>query len=340
MAADKPEPQVTHPLVDNDPEKGDLGRALRLEKLDTDLFRSIRLWKPAPNSRAVFGGQIIGQSLVAAHRTISPELRVHSMHSYFILPGDNTVPALYHVSRVRDGRSFATRTVKATQRGRAIFVASVSFHRDEGSALDFQDRMPDVPPPEQLPTRQENFRFLLHKMKDKMSPGLRQWFEARIEAPFPLDMRNCDPTLSQSSGIGLPGAKKDPRAPRQRLWIRANQQLADQAGVHACVCAYASDYVLVSTAALPANRVFDMAASLDHSMWFHQPFRADDWMLYDVSSHRARGARALITGRLFTKDGKLAVTIAQECILRYKQQGPEAGLGEGEAGRTKAKPKL
>eukprot|EP00756_Hemistasia_phaeocysticola_P007011 Hpha_TRINITY_DN14088_c0_g1::TRINITY_DN14088_c0_g1_i1::g.43817::m.43817/K11992/ACOT8, PTE; acyl-CoA thioesterase 8 len=305
-----------------DKDRGDIGRALELERLDTNLYRSIRLWKPTPKSRAVFGGQIIGQSLVAAHRTVDPSLKVHSMHSYFVMPGDNSTPALYFVDRVRDGKSFATRSVQARQRDRTIFIALVSFHRDENSHLEFQDRMYEAPPPEDLPTRQEATRMFLNKKGEELPAGYRLYLEQRLEAPFPLDMRNCDPTVGSNVPM-LPGQKKNPRTPRQRLWIKSERRLPDLTGVHACVAAYASDYSLISTAGLAANQVFTMAASLDHSMWFHAPFRADEWMLYDMHSSRARGARALIHGRLFTRDGTLAVSIAQEGLLRYGN--PRAG---------------
>jgi len=299
-----------------DEERGDIGRALELERLDTDLYRSVKFWKPSAVSRAVFGGQIIGQSLVAAHRTVDPSLRVHSMHSYFIMPGDNTIPALYFVERVRDGRSFATRSVQVRQRSKVIFMAMVSFHRDEYSPLEFQDKMYEAPPPEDLPTRQEATRLYLEKKGSELPTAFRRYLEQRMLLPFPLDMRQCDPTLG--SGVPmLPGQKKTPREPRQRVWIRATQRLPDLGGVHACVAAYASDWSLISTAGLAADRTFTMAASLDHSMWFHAPFRADEWMLYDLHSTRARGARALIHGKLFTRDGTLAVSITQEGLMRY-----------------------
>eukprot|EP01062_Namystynia_karyoxenos_P074835 TRINITY_DN71872_c0_g1_i1.p1 TRINITY_DN71872_c0_g1~~TRINITY_DN71872_c0_g1_i1.p1 ORF type:complete len:342 (+),score=86.64 TRINITY_DN71872_c0_g1_i1:84-1109(+) len=297
-------------------ERADLGMVLKLEKLDTNLFRSYRLWKPMPQARAVFGGQIIGQSLVAAVRTVNPGYVCHSMHSYFVLPGDNSVPALYHVDCSRDGKSFATRTVTVRQRGKVIFVALVSFQKEEPSSLEYQDPMPDAPAPELLPTRQENYRAVLTKQGHKLSAGLRRFIEARIAAPIPLDIRNCDSTLDHNVAL-LPGDPREPRKPQQMLWIRTTQKLADLSGVHQCVAAYASDYSLVSTAALAARKMFSMAASLDHSMWFHAPFRADEWMLYALKSTVAQGGRALIHGRLYTRDGRLAVSIAQEGLLRY-----------------------
>lgn len=289
--------------------------ALELERLDVNLFRSVRLWKPMPSSRAVFGGQIIGQSLAAAARTVEDAtFRVHSLHSYFIRPGDNTTPALYYVRRVRDGNSFATRQVNVQQKGKSIFEALVSFHRVEASLLNYQDAMPlNVPLPDSLPTRQENWQSFLDARRSRLPHAMIDFVESRIQAPFPLDMRNCDPTLEAFSMR----PKRRPRDPKQSVWIRAIETLGDEPISHACVAAYASDYHLISTAALAAPRMFTMAASLDHSMWFHAPFRADEWLLYDFKSSRASAGRSLISGQLFKQDGTLVCTIAQEGLARF-----------------------
>mmetsp|Transcript_143750 Transcript_143750/g.460101 ORF Transcript_143750/g.460101 Transcript_143750/m.460101 type:complete len:324 (+) Transcript_143750:135-1106(+) len=298
-----------------DPKRASVEAALELEQLDVNLFRSVRLWKPLPSSRAVFGGQIIGQSLAAAARTVKDAaLSVHSLHSYFIRPGDNSLAAVYYVRRVRDGHSFAARQVTAQQGGVSIFEALVSFHRAEASTLDYQDTMPlDVPPADSLPTRQENWQKLLDTKRDKMPKAMVDFVEARIRAPFPLDMRNCDPSIE---GFTM-RTRRRPREPKQRLWIRAAQRLSDEPISHACVAAYASDYHMINTASLAAPEMFAMAASLDHSMWFHAPFRADEWMLYELSSSRAGGSRALISGRLFRPDGMLVCSLAQEGLVRF-----------------------
>jgi len=237
-----------------DPKRASVEAALELEQLDVNLFRSVRLWKPLPSSRAVFGGQIIGQSLAAAARTVKDAaLSVHSLHSYFIRPGDNSLAAVYYVRRVRDGHSFAARQVTAQQGGVSIFEALVSFHRAEASTLDYQDKMPlDVPPADSLPTRQENWQKLLDTKRDKMPKAMVDFVEARIRAPFPLDMRNCDPSIE---GFTM-RTRRRPREPRQRLWIRAAQRLNDEPISHACVAAYASDYHMTAVPrALPRRRM-------------------------------------------------------------------------------------
>eukprot|EP00928_Gymnodinium_smaydae_P052605 TRINITY_DN3661_c0_g1_i2.p1 TRINITY_DN3661_c0_g1~~TRINITY_DN3661_c0_g1_i2.p1 ORF type:complete len:350 (+),score=36.16 TRINITY_DN3661_c0_g1_i2:54-1052(+) len=298
-----------------DRDAGHIATALELEKLDINLFRSCRLSKPSPESRAVFGGQIIAQSLVAASGTIDdPALKVHSLHTYFVRPGDNTTPALYYVRRVRDGHSFATRQVTVQQRGDVIFEALISFHRDEISTLQFQDEMPKVPLPSELLTRKDLYQaFLDSKRGQKMPKTMRTFLETRIMSPFPLDMRYCDP---KQMFIPLAGPRR-PKSPKCQIWFRVLEPLENHHAVHACATAYASDFSLVSTAALAGTEMFSMGASLDHSMWFHAPFRADEWILYDISSSRARGSRALITGRLFSEDGTLVATVSQEGLLRY-----------------------
>eukprot|EP00933_Yihiella_yeosuensis_P004414 TRINITY_DN108783_c0_g1_i1.p1 TRINITY_DN108783_c0_g1~~TRINITY_DN108783_c0_g1_i1.p1 ORF type:complete len:336 (+),score=54.83 TRINITY_DN108783_c0_g1_i1:34-1041(+) len=303
----------------DDPERASIMSALELETLDVDLYRSVRLWKPAADSRAVFGGQIIGQALVAAHKTIKDDrLKVHSLHSYFVRPGDNSVPALYYVRQVRDGKSFATRQVTVQQHGKVIFEALISFHCPETTDFVFQQQIPDVPEPEQLPTRQENWQKILDTASDRMPDTMRQFVEARIKAPFPLEFRNCDPTLD---GFVL-RPKRKPRSPKMQVWARTTQELSDDFDVHACVAAYASDWVMITTAGLASPQMFAMAASLDHSMWFHAPFRADEWMLYDLESCRANSGRALIHGKLYRKDGTLVVSVTQEGLVRYAPPKP------------------
>eukprot|EP00929_Paragymnodinium_shiwhaense_P008047 TRINITY_DN111971_c0_g1_i1.p1 TRINITY_DN111971_c0_g1~~TRINITY_DN111971_c0_g1_i1.p1 ORF type:complete len:345 (-),score=47.41 TRINITY_DN111971_c0_g1_i1:244-1215(-) len=304
-----------------DEERANINLALELEQLDVNLFRSVRLWKPGPDSRAVFGGQIIGQSLCAAYETVhDPQLAVHSYHSYFVRPGDNEVPALYYVQCIRDGKSFATRQVTTKQHGKTIFEAMVSFHKPERSSLTYQDNMPDVPKPESLPTRQENWKSLLEAKGARMSHTMKDYVESRVMAPFPLDMRNCNPDID---GVVL-RPKRQPRDPKMQVWVRAKQRLSDRPSLHACVAAYASDYHLITTAGLASSRMFAMAASLDHSMWFHADFRADEWMLYELESTRAIGGRALIHAKLFKQDGTLCVSISQEGLMRFPEEPAEA----------------
>jgi acyl-CoA thioesterase-2 len=223
---------------------------------------------------------------------------VHSLHSYFLRPGDPNVPILYEVDRIRDGRSFCTRRVVAIQHGRAIFNMSASFHAEE-QGLEHQFPMPDVPPPEELATLPER----LAPWRDE----LEEWF-AR---PHPIDQRH----------IGdLPWKHTEAGEPYQRLWIRADGDLPDDPLLHACVAAYASDMSLFDTILQPHSVRWDdanfMGASLDHCMWFHRPFRADEWLLYDTDSPVAAHARGLARGFLFDRAGRLVVSLVQEGLAR------------------------
>jgi acyl-CoA thioesterase II len=236
--------------------------------------------------------------LMAAGRTVA-QGRVHSLHSYFLRPGDPTVPILYEVDRIRDGRSFTTRRVIAIQHGRAIFNLAASFQVDEQGPFEHQVAMPDVPAPESLPKLPER----LEPMRDQ----LEDWF-AR---PHPIDQRH----------IGeLPWLAHKGRDPVQRLWIRADGRLNDDPLLHACIATYASDMSLFDTMLAPHEVRWDdadfMGASLDHCMWFHRPFRADEWLLYDMDSPTAHGARGLARGFLFTRQGELAVSMVQEGLMR------------------------
>jgi len=277
----------------------DLIALLDLEALEVNLFRGV---SPDEDRQRVFGGQVAGQALVAAGRTVPEDRPVHSLHAYFLRPGDPTVPIVYEVDRIRDGRSFCTRRVVAIQHGRAIFNLQASFHVAE-PGLDHQVAAPDVPPAESLPT----LRGRLEPYRERYGEAFGRW----IDRPRPIDMRTVgdlswfDPT---------------PREPCQDVWIRADGVLPDDPMLHACVVVYASDFTILDTATLPHgfnfydNRL--MMASLDHAMWFHQPFRADDWLLYHQHSPIAHGARGLAEGSIFTRDGRLAVTVMQEGLLR------------------------
>ena len=270
---------------------------LDLEAIEVNIFRGL---SPDEDRQRVFGGQVAGQALVAAGRTVARG-RVHSLHAYFLRPGDPSIPILYGVDRIRDGRSFTTRRVVAIQHGRAIFNLSASFHEDEPGP-GHQKPMPDVPDPETLPTFQERmapYRDLLGDFLDK---------------PRPMDARHVTKTpLERAAGEPLP--------PRQQVWIKADGLLPDDPLLHACIVAYESDFTLLDTALLPHgirswNDGTMMMASLDHAMWFHRPFRADDWLLYDQESPTAFGARGFAMGHIFTRDGRLAVSVVQEGLLR------------------------
>jgi acyl-CoA thioesterase-2 len=275
---------------------------LDLEELEENLFRGR---SPQEQRQRVFGGQVAGQALVAATRTVERGL-VHSLHAYFLRPGDPRIPIVFQVDRIRDGKSFTTRRVVAIQRGEAIFHLSASFQPEE-AGLEHQDPMPTAPDPESLPTWQERLAPYLHKIPDEM----RNW----IERDRPIDLR-------YDGEIAIFEAK--PRPPRQQVWMRADGKLPDDPALHQCVVAYASDMTLVDTALLPHGVAWAddtyMVASLDHAMWFHRPFRADEWLLYDLESPSAYGSRGFSLGRIFTRDGRLAVSVAQEGLIRPRRK--------------------
>lgn len=277
----------------------DLVALLDLEQIEDRLFRGTQ---PDTRLQRVFGGQVAGQALVAAVRTVPPERVVHSLHSYFLLPGDPAVPIVYDVEIVRDGRSFATRRVVARQHGRAIFYLTASFHVAE-SGFDHQDVMPSAPPPEQCPTLAELF--------ERISGVPRRSWEREWAA---LDIRYV--------GDSRPGGSlvSSEHPARARLWLRASGRLPDDATLHACVLTYASDLTLLGATLVPHGTYVGAAglqsASLDHSMWFHRTFRTDEWLLYDQVAPSASGARGLALGRVFTADGRLVATVAQEGLIR------------------------
>ncbi|HEY4409299.1 MAG TPA: acyl-CoA thioesterase II [Acidimicrobiia bacterium] len=264
---------------------------LDLEPLEVNLFRGVS-WKD--DRPRVFGGQVAGQALVAAGRTVDTGWEVHSLHGYFLRPGDPSVPIIYEVDRIRDGKSFITRRVVAIQHGEAIFNLQASFHRPE-TGLDHQLEMPETPAPETLPRADE---------LEPPTPG-------RLWARQPIDIRYVD---------GPPWQRTLSPSGRQLVWIRADGTLPDDPVLHTCVVAYASDYTLLGSSLLPHGRSYFrddiMMASLDHAMWFHRPFRADEWLLYSQSSPSASGGRGLAMGAIFRRDGTHAVSVVQEGLIR------------------------
>src|SRR5215475_6293949 len=278
---------------------------LNLEPLELNLFRG-----RSPQSRwqRVFGGQVIGQALVAACRTVE-DVAVrppHSLHAYFLLGGDPKVPIIYEVDRIRDGRSFTTRRVVAIQHGQAIFAMSVSFHGTE-SGLNHQAEMPKVPGPELLPSDAEIRQRVLPMMPDPV----RRYFER--ERPIELRVVEFERYLG----------KKFPEG-RLNVWIRTTGSLPHAAAIHQCVLAYASDMMLLDAALIPHGRtVFEktiMAASLDHALWFHRPFKADEWLLYAQDSPNAGGARGFARGLIFSREGSLVASVAQEGLIRERRE--------------------
>jgi len=271
---------------------------LDLEPLEVNLFRGL---SPETPHQRVFGGQVAAQALVAAGRTVESDHRVHSLHSYFLRPGDPTIPIVFEVDRIRDGRSFTTRRVVAIQHGRAIFNLSASFHADEPGP-DHAMPMPSVPEPDALPTVRER----VEAKRGAASADALEW----LDRSTPLEARPVQaPHWLEPSR----------REPTQDLWFRAAGTLPDEPLLHACVVAYASDMSLIDTATLPHAIGYDasfMIASLDHAMWFHRDFRADEWLLYHQVSPSASGARGLAEGYVFRRDGALAVTVIQEGLIR------------------------
>jgi acyl-CoA thioesterase-2 len=274
---------------------------LDLEQIELDIFRGR---SPEESRQRVFGGQVAGQALVAAGRSVPAERHVHSLHAYFLRPGDPRVPIVYQVDRIRDGRSFTTRRVVAVQHGRAIFNLSASFQIEE-AGLDHQDRMPEAPPPEDVPTPAEQLA----------AAGLPA--DAGQSRPRPIELRYVrDPGW-------LPAHKRRPAAPggANLVWLRTTGRLPDDPLLHVCAVTYASDLTLLDAVMLANGLSWSdgpvmQVASLDHAMWFHRPFRSDEWLLYEQSSPSSSGARGLGQGRLWTRDGKLAVSVVQEGLVR------------------------
>ncbi|WP_417667801.1 acyl-CoA thioesterase II [Roseibium sp.] len=272
---------------------------LDLEPLEHNLFRGR---SPQVGWQRVFGGQVIGQALVAASRTVVEDRHVHSLHGYFMRPGDPSVPIIYEVDRIRDGGSFTTRRVVAIQHGKAIFSMSASFQvMEEG--LEHQFDMPDVPMPEDLPSEQE--------LKDKFLKMAPDNVKAYWERERPIELRPVDLTHYFSD---------KPLPPKQNVWVRATDTLPDDPRIHQCVLAYASDMTLLDTSLFPHGKsVFSpdiQAASLDHAMWFHRPFRADEWLLYAEDTPSASGSRGMNRGSLYTREGVLIASTAQEGLIR------------------------
>jgi acyl-CoA thioesterase II len=273
---------------------------LDLERIEDDIFRGV---SPTDSLPRVFGGQVAGQALIAAGRTVPVERSVHSLHAYFIRAGDARVPIIYNVDRIRDGQSFSTRRVVAIQHGKLIFALSASFQLPE-QGLEHADEMPEVPPPEQL----DDWASWARRSSDTQSPITR--------TPRPFDLRFITPP------IWVDGPVRTESPVRDQLWMRADGVLPDGPLLHVCVLAYASDLtVLWSVGASHGHALGQdvMAASLDHAMWFHRPFRADDWVLCDYTSPSASGGRGLATGRFFSRDGRLIASVAQEGVVRVRR---------------------
>ncbi len=271
---------------------------LDLKQVDAATFTGD---SPQTGAQRVFGGQVAGQALIAAGRTVDPTRNVHSLHGYFVRPGDPTEPITFHVETIRDGRSFSVRRSTAKQHGKTIFFMSASFQLLE-EGLDHHEPAPvGVPDPEDVPT-----------MRDWVTryPSRRAAFNA---SPQAVDVRY----------IGQPGwvppGDRD-ADPQQRVWMRVDGKLPDDPLIHACALTYASDLSLLDAVLSYHGEVWGpggvVGASLDHALWFHRTFRADEWFLYDSASPSASGARGLANGRMFTRDGRHIASAVQEGLLR------------------------
>lgn len=261
---------------------------LAVERIDNDIYRGGSF---PSQLRRTFGGQVAGQALVAATRTVDREFAVHSLHGYFLRPGRPDEPAVFMVDRIRDGRSFVTRRVTGVQDGEAIFSMSASFHVTHDEGIEHQDRMPEVPDPESLPGRES--------ADDSQRALLEEWanFDIRI--------------VGQAETSRYPGL-----AAQQRVWFKYRLPLPDDHLLHVCTLAYMSDMTLLGSSMTVHPGAKAQTASLDHAMWFLRPFRADDWLLYDQTSPSAGGGRALTQGRIFDRSGRMVAAVTQEGLTR------------------------
>ncbi len=277
---------------------------LDLEQLEHNLFRGR---SPQVGWQRVFGGQVIGQALVAAQRTVGSDRHVHSLHCYFMRPGDPAIPIIYEVTRMRDGGTFTTRSVVAIQHGEAIFSLSASFQSDE---LGLEHQIPmklNVPGPDGLISDTEFGASYAHMAPDH----IRKYFERER----PIEMKPASLTHYIS---------REPLPPEQNVWVRVLGEVPDNRALQAAVLAYISDMTLLDGSLFPHGRtVFDgsvQAASLDHSMWFHKPNRLQDWLLYQQDSPNASGGRGFTRGAFYTQAGELVASVAQEGLIRIRKR--------------------
>ena len=281
-----------------------LVQQLDLETLELNLFRG---QSADLGGKSVFGGQVIGQALVAASRTVEGR-DPHSLHAYFLLPGDMAAPIVYEVDRIRDGNSFSARRVQAIQHGRPILSMIASFQKSEPGLEHFQP-MPDVPAPESLPPYETVRERWLAEAGDAVHPRVRE----ALRRPLPVDFHavnawnQLQPTIEQ---------------PRQAFWFRMVERLPDAPMLHRCLLAYASDFNLIGTALRPHGRTWYsptlIVASIDHALWFHREARVDEWLLYTMDSPSAQGARGLARGLVYDRAGRLVASVAQEGLMRER----------------------
>jgi acyl-CoA thioesterase-2 len=279
---------------------------LALERIEENLFRG---QSQDLGWGTVFGGQVLGQALSAAVQTVPADRHVHSLHAYFLRPGDVTNPIVYDVDRIRDGRSFTTRRVVAIQSGRAILNMACSFQVEE-PGFAHQDPMPEVPQPESLPSDRER--------AERLADRLPKFVIERMAAERAFDIRTSDPDDDPF--------RPAPRPPRRMAWMRATAPLPDAPSLHRYLLAYVSDFGFVGSALLPHGVSWltpgMQIASIDHVIWFHQPFRCDEWLLHAMESPSAGGARGFVRGQVFTRDGRLVASTSQEGLMRQRPPRP------------------
>lgn len=281
----------------------DLVSLLDLEPLERNIYRGRNR---DIGTRQIYGGQVLAQALVAARRTVPEDRPVHSMHGYFILPGDLSMPVVYFVDTLRDGGSFTTRRVTAIQKGEAIFTLSASFQRRE-EGLEHQLEMPDVPPPEEIRPELDIVRERVSEFPEAIRDVVTQ--------DRPLDFRPVEGDIAFGTG---------PREARRMMWVRSTGPLGNDPVHHRAVLAYASDYGLLITSLRPHGRMARdprmIVASLDHSLWFHRDVRVDEWLLYVTDSPASAGGRGFTRGTYFTRDGRLVASVAQEGLIRERRE--------------------
>ena len=272
---------------------------LDLERIEVNLFRG---HSPTDRWQRVYGGQVIGQALVAANRTVKDRI-CHSLHGYFLRPGDPKVPILYEVDRSRDGKSFTSRRVVAIQHGKQIFHLATSFQIEE-EGLNHQEDFPNVLGPDELLTEDQLRKNIAEKLPDEFK-------ESFLVKSWPVEVRPIDP---------VDFLNPEPREPKQFIWFRARSEIPNDVALHQCVLAYMSDMTLLDTCTNPHGINFMnpklRSASLDHAMWFHRPFKANEWLLYQQDSPSASGARGFNRGNIFNTDGELIASVAQEGLIR------------------------
>ncbi|CAI4227366.1 unnamed protein product [Auanema sp. JU1783] len=292
---------------------------LKLEELDTDLYRSTHQLRGRKAHNRVYGGQVVGQALMAANRTVDKGLFAHSLHCYFIQQADAERPLVYEVSRVRDGRSFSTRLVKARQNGQTVCTCSVSYQKMEEDSISHQQQIPSVPPPEDCEDSKDFMNRLINNPATVSEQGKRAVaaYQQILDIPKTFQVRLITPQKYVQVPLNQPM--------KFACWVKNNTEIGDDEQLHHCVAAFISDVAPVGTpiaAHAAAGFKLGMAASLDHTMWFHRPdFKIDnDWVLYETESTIAAGGRALIHGKMWTRDGRLVLSTAQEILVRGQKK--------------------